>query len=163
MKCKIITTTRQSEDKGISLFDGAFFEGMTGAFSSLDPRDVDTITSYYDGEITVLDDEVRICYKEDDGSGMEGVDTTVSYKLSAPDEITISRCGEVNTIMLFSRGKRTISIYQTPFMPFEVGIYASSIKNEIIDSGVLEIAYIVEIKGALAQKTELKLEIKKYD
>ncbi len=163
MKCKIITTTRQHEVGGFSLFDSAFFEGMMGIDGALDPRDVDTITSYYDGEISVLGDEVRVCYIEDDGSGMDGVNTTVSYKLSSPDEITISRSGEVSTIMLFSRGKRTISVYQTPFMPFEVGIYASAIKNEIIDSGVLEISYIVEIKGALAQKTELKMEIKKYD
>lgn len=163
MKCKIITTTKQCEEKGVSLFDSAFFEGMTGIDSSVDARDVDTITSYYDGEISVLGDEVRLCYIEDDGSGMEGVNTTVSYKLLCPDEVTISRSGAVNTLMLFSKGKRTISVYQTPFMPFEVGIYASEIRNELMDNGVLNISYIVEIKGALAQKTEMKLEIKKYD
>jgi hypothetical protein len=32
-----------------------------------------------------------------------------------------------------------------------------------MEKGTLELSYIIEIKGALAQKTELKMEIKKYD
>jgi uncharacterized beta-barrel protein YwiB (DUF1934 family) len=162
MKCKIKTVTRQSEDKEISLFDGAFSEGFISVSGTLDARDIDTITSYYEGDISVEGDEVKISYVES-GNEMDGVNTTVSYKISNPDELTISREGEVNAIMLFSRGKRTISIYQTPFMPFEIGIYANRIKNAIMEKGTLELSYIIEIKGALAQKTELKMEIKKYD
>ncbi|MBE6624874.1 MAG: DUF1934 domain-containing protein [Ruminococcaceae bacterium] len=159
MKCKIKTVTRQREDK-ISLFDDTFSGGFTSVSGTLDAHDIDTITSYYEGDICVEGDEVKISYVES-GGDMEGVNTTVSYSISNPDELTISREGEVNAIMLFSRGKRTISIYQTPFMPFEIGIYTSRIKNEIMDKGTLELSYIIEIKGALAQKTELKMEIKK--
>lgn len=162
MKCKIKSITRQRDDKEISLFDGAFSEGFIALSGTLDARDVDTITSYYDGEMTVDGDDVKISYLED-GEAMGGVNTTISFKASAPSEITISREGEVNAIMLFSKGKRTISVYQTPFMPFEIGIYTSKITNRIIERGTLELSYIIEIKGALAQKTELKMEFKKYD
>ena len=151
MKCKIITTSRQAQDDRISIFDNAFFASEP------------VLDNQYDGEITVEGDDVRITYHEDSGSGMEGVDAVVAFKISEPHEVTITRSGEVNTIMLFSQGERTISVYQTPFMPFELGIYAKRVDNRILSDGVLEIFYIVEIKGALAQKTELKLEVKKYD
>jgi hypothetical protein len=45
-------------------------------------------------------------------------------------------------------------------MPFELGIYAKRVDNRILTDGVLEISYILEIKGALAQKTEMRMEIK---
>ncbi|MBR2296605.1 MAG: DUF1934 domain-containing protein [Clostridia bacterium] len=166
MKCKIITTSRQAQDDRISIFDNAFFASepvLDNQYNDIDPSEIDTITTYLDGEITVEGDDVRITYHEDSGSGMEGVDAVVAFKISEPHEVTITRSGEVNTIMLFSQGERTISVYQTPFMPFELGIYAKRVDNRILSDGVLEIFYIVEIKGALAQKTELKLEVKKYD
>lgn len=166
MKCRIITTTRQAQDEKLSIFDNAFFASepmLDDPYNGIDPSEIDTITTYLEGEITVTGDDVRITYHEDSASGMEGVDAVVAFKISEPREVTITRSGEVNTIMLFSQGERTISVYQTPFMPFELGIYAKRVDNRILSEGVLEILYIVEIKGALAQKTELKLEVKKYD
>ena len=62
--------------------------------------------------------------------------------------------------MLFSQGERTISVYNTPYMPFELGIYSKKVDNRILTDGVLEISYVLEVKGALAQKTEMKMEIK---
>ncbi len=166
MKCKIITTTRQAQDEALSIFDNAFFASeplLDNPYNGLDPNEIDTITTYFDGEINVEGDDARITYHEDSADGSEGVDAVIAFKISEPREVTITRSGEVNTIMLFSQGERTISVYQTPFMPFELGIYAKRVDNRILSEGVLEIFYIVEIKGALAQKTELKLEVKKYD
>jgi hypothetical protein len=52
MKCKIITTTKQSEANEISLFADTVSEPlMDDPYNGLDPRDIDTITTYYDGEI----------------------------------------------------------------------------------------------------------------
>ena len=164
MKCKIITTTKQSEANEISLFADTVSEPlMDDPYNGLDPRDIDTITTYYDGEILEQNGEIRISYHEDDASGMGGVEAVIAFNCDEPNEVTLTRSGSVNTIMLFSQGKRTISVYQTPFMPFEIGIFAKRVKNEITTRGVLEISYIIEIKGALAQKTEMKLEIKKND
>lgn len=164
MKCKIITTTKQCEEHSLSLF-GDIDEPLLDSdpYNGLNPHEIDTITTYYDGEITEENGEVRISYHEDDASGMGGVEAVIAFKRDCGSEVTITRSGSVNTIMLFSQGKRTISVYQTPFMPFELGIYARRVNNQIIERGVLEISYIIEIKGALAQKTEMKLEIKKDD
>ncbi|MBO5375103.1 MAG: DUF1934 domain-containing protein [Clostridia bacterium] len=163
MKCKIKVTTRQSESGGISLFDNAFFGNEPvyefDPYNGLSPDDIDTITTYFDGLIAETGDEVRITYFEDDASGMGGVKAIIAFNKSEPKEVTITRSGAVNTIMLFSQGERTISVYNTPYMPFELGIYAKRVDNRIMTDGVLEISYILEIKGALAQKTEMKLEL----
>lgn len=167
MKCNITLTTKQSEDHGISLFDNAFFGNEPifedDAFGGIDPREIDTITTYLEGEITTNDDNVRITYHEDDGSGGAGVDAVVAFNINEPREVTITRSGDVSTIMLFAQGERTISVYKTPFMPFELGIYAKRVDNRILTDGILDISYIVEIKGALAQKTELKMEVRTHD
>ena len=46
-------------------------------------------------------------------------------------------------------------------MPFEICIYAKDVDNRLLTDGYLEINYIIEIKGACAQKTTLKMEIEK--
>lgn len=165
MKCQIKLTTKQCETKGFSLFDGAFIGNEPiyepNPYCGIDPSAIDTITTYLDGLITTTGDDTRITYFENDASGMNGVKVVIAYKESELSEVTITRSGEVNTIMLFSQGKRTISVYNTPYMPFELGIYAKRVSNKIATDGTLEISYILEIKGATAQKTEMKMEIKR--
>ena len=165
MKCHIVTVTKQCEASGFSLFDAAFSatELLYDGERELDPRKIDTITTYFDGELTIDGDDVRISYKEDDASGMGGSDTVIAFKKSDPCEVTLTRSGVVSTIMLFSKGRRTISVYNTDFMSFDIGVFAQRVENNILTDGTLEILYLIEVKGALAQKTELKLGLKTYD
>jgi hypothetical protein len=46
-------------------------------------------------------------------------------------------------------------------MPFEICIYSKDVNNQLHTNGYLEIAYLIEIKGAAAQKTTLKMEVEK--
>lgn len=164
MKCHIVTITKQSEVSGFSLFDSAFTPTeMMYDGDEIDPRKIDTITTYFDGELTVDGDDVQIRYTEDDASGMGGSDTVIAFKKSSPCEVTLTRSGVVDTIMLFSKGRRTISVYQTEFMNFDIGIFAQQVENNIFTDGSLCITYLVEVKGALAQKTELRLGLKTYE
>lgn len=166
MKCKIITTSKQCELDGVSLFDNTFFGNEpiyeANPYNGIDPSSISSITTYFDGELLQNGDDVRVIYDEVDQQG-DVSQTIVAFNLGEPREVTITRSGSIETIMLFSEGQRTISVYQTPFMPFELGIYAKKVSNRLLEDGVLEISYIVEIKGAVAQKTELKLEVKQDD
>ena len=166
MKCKIAVTTRQSESAGISLFDSAFFGNEpvfhTHPYEGLCADEIDVITTYFDGLMTISGDNVRITYFENADSGMEGVKVVIVFNKNEPKEVTITRSGSVNTVMLFSQGERTISVYNTPYMPFEIGIYAKRVDNRILTQGVLEISYVLEIKGAVAQRTDMKMEVE-YD
>ena len=46
-------------------------------------------------------------------------------------------------------------------MPFEICIYAKDVDNRLLTDGVLELTYLIEIKGACAQKTVFKMELEK--
>jgi hypothetical protein len=46
-------------------------------------------------------------------------------------------------------------------MPFEICIYSRQVDNQLMTEGYLELVYLIEIKGACAQKTVFKMEVEK--
>jgi hypothetical protein len=59
--------------------------------------------------------------------------------------------------MYFEEGKRHICVYDTGIMPFEICIFSRTVDNQLMSSGTLNLVYLVEIKGACAQKTVFKV------
>ena len=92
---------------------------------------------------------------------MGGVNTEIKFDTNKPGEISISRTGAIEAFMFFEKGKRHICVYNTGIMPFEICIYAKDVDNRLLTEGTLEITYLIEIKGACAQKTVFKMEIEK--
>lgn len=159
MKYKIKTTTTQTDYKGKSIFDRAADELMIEeTFSVLDGDD--TIETSLCGELDSVGDEYTLAYEEET-EGMGGVFTEIKFDTNKPEQITISRTGAIDTFMRFEKGKRDICVYNTGIMPFEICIYAKDVDNRLLSDGVLEITYLIEIKGACAQKTVMKMEIEK--
>ncbi|MBP3494823.1 MAG: DUF1934 domain-containing protein [Clostridia bacterium] len=159
MNCKIKISTTQTDYKGKSIFDRAADELMiTESFSTGDNGE--TIETTLFGTLEIQGDEVSLKYEEE-GEGMSGVFTEVKFTKGSLNEISIVRTGALDAFMYFEGGKRHISVYNTGVMPFEICIYSKSVDNRILENGYLEIVYLVEIKGACAQKTLFKMEIEK--
>ena len=110
------------------------------------------------------DDGTRVCisYKESELTGMEGSTASVSFFKSEPGLITMLRDGSVKTALIFEEGKRHLCVYQTPIMPFEVGVYTKKVHNGIEKDGVLEMNYTVELRGAQAEQTRLSMRVLPY-
>ena len=108
-----------------------------------------------------LDDGARvsISYAEGEISGMNASTTTISYQKSTPSLVTMTRTGDVRTALVFEKGARHISVYQTPLMPFEVAVYTEAVENTLEENGRLHLSYTVELRGANAEKTELDLSL----
>lgn len=117
------------------------------------------IEMFSEGELYITDERVIIAYDESELTGMEGSSTQVRFERSAPELITMMRDGTVNTILVFEKGKRHICTYQTQYMPFEICVYTKEVKNNLLENGVIELDYIVEIRGAQAERTQFKIEI----
>ena len=159
MKYKIKTTTTQTDYKGKSIFERAADELMIDeTFSDMD-EDGTIETSLY-GELDSVGDTYTLTYEEET-EGMGGVYTEVKFDTGKPKEISISRTGAVEAFMYFEKGKRHVCVYNTGIMPFEICIYAKDVDNRLLTDGVLEITYLIEIKGACAQKTIMKMEIER--
>jgi len=119
----------------------------------------DNIELYTEGTMTVSDGRVTLSYEETELTGMEGSETVVSFSVSEPGLVSMYRSGSVSTTLVFERGKRHHCIYQTPIMPFEIGVRTYAVDNRILTEGTLFLDYVVEIRGAKAERTHFTLRI----
>lgn len=157
MKYKIKTTTKQSTYGAASIFNAIVDE--LDIDEALVDDDVDTIESYLEGEIIENGDDVTVSYAEIIDNDGALADTTITFKKSNPKEIFLTRHGAVTSVMQFTQGGRTICVYNTPFMPFEICVFTKLIDNKLLECGYLEITYLIEIKGACAQKTIFRMDV----
>lgn len=159
MKAKIKITTSQTEYRGKSIFERACEELLIKeTFDTFQGDDTVETTLY--GEISTRGSTFFIKYEEE-SEGMGGVFTEVSFDLAMPKEISISRSGALESCMHFEEGKRHICVYDTGIMPFEICIFSRTVDNQLATSGILNLVYLIEIKGACAQKTVFKMEVEK--
>ena len=126
-----------------------------------DPDDDGTIEIFTEGRLRTTEDRFSITYKETELTGMEGAQTTLSFSKSEPSLVTLMRSGSVNTALVFEVEKRHLCSYTTPFMPFELCVRTLSMDNRLETDGEFSIEYVIEIRGATAEKNSLFLKI--YD
>ena len=112
-------------------------------------------TLYDDG------DRVDISYEESEATGMEGSVSTVSFLRSQSGIVSMTRSGAVSTVLTFEAGKRYHCVYKTPYMPFEICVRTINVENLLMTMGTLDIDYVIEIRGARAERTKFRMQILK--
>ena len=133
--------------------------------SMLEPQDDDegpqSMEMYSDARLRLTDDMFSLSYEESELTGMEGSSSQLSFMRSQPELVTMLRSGSVSTALVFEPNKRHFCTYKTPFMPFEVCVHTLRIDNKLLsEAATLDLDYIVEIRGAQAERCRLHLEIK---
>ncbi len=103
---------------------------------------------------------VVILYEETEISGMEGTTSTITYRTDDPGLVTMLRSGTVKTALSFRAHHRTLCIYDTPYMPFSVGIHAITVDNRLLSDGLLILDYLIEIKGGVAERCTMTISMK---
>ena len=159
MTYKIKITTTQTDYKGKSIFDRAADELFIDETFSLNDEEGTIETTLY-GELESVQNKYVLSYEEET-EGMGGVFTEIKFEKGKPDVVSIVRTGAIDTYMFFEKGKRHVCVYNTGIMPFEICIYSKEVDNKLLTDGYLEIAYLIEIKGACAQKTVMRMEIER--
>ncbi len=120
----------------------------------------DTIEMTTDAVMTDDGERIEISYEETELTGMKGSKTSVSFKKDEPGLVAMLRDGTVYTALVFEEGRRNICAYETPYMPFELCICTKKVENELVfGEGKLYLDYIVEVRGAQAERTKFTLEI----
>ena len=159
MDVRIKIKTAQKEYKGKSIFEHAADELMIQeTFDPFDGGDV-IETSLY-GNASIKNDIYSLKYEES-AEGLDGTYTELKFDIKSPKEVSLLRTGALESFMYFEEGKRHVCVYNTGIMPFEICIYSKEVDNKLLTHGYLEIAYLIEIKGACAQKTVFKMEVEK--
>ena len=113
-----------------------------------------------EGFMNVDNDRVELVYEESEITGMQGSRTSVVFDKSNSGLVSMLRDGSVSTTLVFEKGKRHHCVYNTPIMPFEICVRTLKVENNILDVGTLKLDYIIEIRGAKAERTKFELEIK---
>ena len=102
---------------------------------------------------------VAVTYDETELTGMAGARSTVTYRTADRGLVSMLRSGLVSTAMTFKAHHRAICTYETPYMPFSIGIHALTVDNRLDTEGILKLDYIIEIKGARAERCEMTMKI----
>lgn len=111
------------------------------------------------GKKKIEEGRVDISYEESEVTGMDGSVTSISYEISAKGIVSMIREGAVSTVLVFEEGKRHHCVYNTPFMPFEVCVHTLKVENNLDGVGSLSLDYVVEIRGAKAERTKFTMQI----
>ena len=111
------------------------------------------------GMLCIKDGRVEIAYDETEATGMAGSRTAVSFLEEDAGIVSMVREGAVSTTLVFETGKRYRCVYQTPYMPFEVCVRTHKVDNRLLSDGVLLLDYIIEIRGAQAERTKFSMQI----
>lgn len=141
--------------------DGKLTEFIKNLTDGGDPYDEasNTLELITEGYLDDDGERVTIGYNESEATGMDGSVTEISYAKNDPGLISMLRDGTVKTVMMFESGKRHICVYETPYMPFEICIITAEAVNAIPEKGEIYLDYVVEIKGAAAERTKFCLSV----
>ena len=143
-----------------SLFDETANEvdlDVTDSANSFDEEDAIELST--EGIMKIDENKVELVYEESELTGMEGSTTSVYFELDNPGFVTIYRTGSVSTSLVFERGKRHHCAYNTPIMPFEICVRTMKVENNILTEGSLKLDYVIEIRGAKAERTKFELTV----
>lgn len=106
---------------------------------------------------------VELSYRETALTGMEGTTTVIAFQKNDPKAVTLLRHGTVRVAMVFEKGRRHLSVYETPYGPLEVGIFTEKAENHLLDaSATLLLEYTVEWFGGAPERTRLSLSLSPY-
>ena len=105
------------------------------------------------------DETLVLTYDETEITGMEGAHSTITFRTGEPDLLHLVRSGSVTTALTFKPHHRAICVYQTPYMPFQVAIHCLGMKNNLHMNGEVTLDYIIEIRGAQAERCRMILQI----
>lgn len=121
-----------------------------------DTNDVELFT---EGQFEKDGDKYILIYKESEMTGFEGTTTTVEIE---NEKVSIIRSGNVSNQMIFLKGKKTTSYYNTQYGSLVIGVMADKMDVDINDNGgKIDINYILDINEEFIGQNNVHIDIKK--
>ena len=112
-----------------------------------------------DGAMTLEEDgEITLTYQETELTGMEGTTTRFSIR---DDTVVLARTGMVNSQLVFQRGKRNSSLYETPWGMMQVDVFTTSLAHRLDGrGGILEIKFNISVDHQVAGENQFKIRVR---
>ncbi len=117
----------------------------------------DTVEFVTDGQMRRSGARCVLDYEESELTGLGGVHTTF---VSEPGRMSVERSGAVESRMIFERGQKHISLYETPCGVMTVGTVAMELSDETDPAGGrLFVDYRIDIENAFAGRNSIEFII----
>ena len=118
-------------------------------------------TTISEGIMRLYGGKIDIIYDEDSMTELIGCETTLSFPVKDPGRVTMSRDGLVRTVLMFCEGERYISVYETEYGSFELGVVTEKCDNNVtLNGGEMRIIYTVELRGTRAEHNDITIKIR---
>ena len=99
----------------------------------------------------------KLSYAESELTGLEGTQTV--FRIQG-NQVTLTREGGVNSMMVFEEGTRHLSMYETPFGALSVGVNTKHMRADLSPSGgEIEIDYAIEVDHAVTGQNFFQIHI----
>lgn len=150
---------RLLEEEDEELLENGLDEGFTDAGQPIMPTEEgDTYTFCTTAGMKTECGVVTITYEENTGCKSE-----IIFDTGKPSMVTIHRTGGIMNTIVLEKGKRHISVYNTPIMPFETAVLAKKVDVNMTyeDGGDIALDYLVELRGMDLQRTEMKIHVER--
>ena len=125
-------------------------------YDSAEPEETELMT---EGTMVSGDNgEIVLEYEETELTGMEG--TTTRFTIQ-DDTVTLTREGGVNSQMIFQRGKRYSSLYETPWGSILVDVATTTLASRLNErGGVLEVRYTIAVDHRVTGENRFKIRVR---
>ena len=112
-----------------------------------------------EGAMTLEEDgEITLTYQETELTGMEGTTTRFSIR---DDTVVLARSGMVISQLVFQRGNRNSSLYETPWGMMQVDVFTTSLAHRLDGrGGILEIKFNISVDHQVAGENQFKIRVR---
>lgn len=118
-------------------------------------NDMELIT---EGKYYKKGENYYITYSESEMTGMEGTTTTLKV---GDGRVTLMRFGAINSQMVFERGQKHVSHYDTTYGAFTVGVMANEVDIDVTEKGgVIKVGYQVELDNARTGLNNFQISVR---
>ena len=131
---------------------------VNGVARSMPESTAENIELLTDGQYSHTSGESVLTYAESELTGMEGVLTT--FSVNKQGVITLTREGEINSVMVFEPGKKQTILYDSPYGVTALGvntIKANSLLNKT--GGELELEYVLDAGNLRVGFNSFKIKV----
>lgn len=120
----------------------------------------DTVDFLTDGRFYRRNDKYYITYQESELTGLQGM-TTLKVE---PNRITMTRTKPCETQLIFEKGRRHVSLYETTQGALTIAVNTEQIECHLGDNGgTLNVRYAIEIDNAVAGLNFLSVSVREAD
>lgn len=125
-------------------------------YTDMDPDKMELMT---EGSMSIgAGGEIVLEYQESELTGMEG--TTTRFTIQ-DDTVTLTREGGVNSQMVFQRGKRCSSLYETPWGSILVDVATTTLASRLSErGGVLEVRYTIAVDHRVTGENRFRIRVR---